>query len=274
MTSNAANANIVNMDAARARRRGGIDDGAEFKHAGAHLAAVRDASGMTLEDAADRTHIKAEHLDAIEELNLRALPARPYVIGFVRTYAEMLGLDPALIVERFKLDAEFTAPPVIEPEKFEAATTASDETADRQLSLLAVAAIIAFMIWCSWQILRPREVTEIGLAANTAPAIEIADPSLAPTSSDVTAAMILERIEPIYPLNCAANANTRETVTLVFDISTAGRIGNERVAASSNSCFDSAALNAVRRWRFEPMKVDGVTQTAFDQRLVLTFDRP
>ena len=48
--------------------------------------------------------IRKDHLEALEEDRLEDLPGKTYAIGFVRSYARHLGLDPAEYVERFKRD--------------------------------------------------------------------------------------------------------------------------------------------------------------------------
>ncbi len=48
--------------------------------------------------------IRRDHLEALEEDRLEALPGRAYAVGFVRSYAEYLGLDAAQCVERYKLE--------------------------------------------------------------------------------------------------------------------------------------------------------------------------
>ena len=71
---------------------------------GQALRAVREAKGLTLESVADVTRVRRVYLEAIEEMRLDALPSRPFAIGYIRAYADALGLDPALAVERFKSD--------------------------------------------------------------------------------------------------------------------------------------------------------------------------
>jgi len=46
--------------------------------------------------------IRRDHLEAIEDGRVDDLPGRTYAVGFVRSYAEYLGLDPAGYVDRFK----------------------------------------------------------------------------------------------------------------------------------------------------------------------------
>src|SRR5512132_3665661 len=47
------------------------------------------------------TKIRARYLKALEEEQFDALPAQTYVKGFLRTYADFLGLDGQLYVDEY-----------------------------------------------------------------------------------------------------------------------------------------------------------------------------
>jgi cytoskeleton protein RodZ len=72
---------------------------------GALLAAERKRRGQTLEQAADALRIRQPYLEAIEADRIDDLPGRAYALGFVRAYAEHLGLDGEEVVRRFKAGA-------------------------------------------------------------------------------------------------------------------------------------------------------------------------
>ena len=67
---------------------------------GAFLAAKRGERGLTLEQAATATHIRLEHLIALEADEPELLPAPVYARGYLRTYARYLGLDAESLVVR------------------------------------------------------------------------------------------------------------------------------------------------------------------------------
>jgi len=75
---------------------------------GAQLRAAREARGLTLEQVAAETRIPQRHLVAIESGDFAKLPGRTYAVGFTRTYAKMLGVDPddAAAMVRAELDAQ------------------------------------------------------------------------------------------------------------------------------------------------------------------------
>ena len=71
-------------------------------HVGFVLRDAREAVETDLHDVASSLRIRFVYLNAIEEGRFDDLPGTTYAIGFVRTYAEYLGLDSDRLVERFK----------------------------------------------------------------------------------------------------------------------------------------------------------------------------
>ncbi|MFQ5564364.1 MAG: TonB family protein [Parvularculaceae bacterium] len=269
MATKDGTAEILDMADERAKRRGPELVPGDFETAGAFLRALREAAGLDLDEVVNRTHIKHGHLDAIEASNAAGLPARPYAIGFVKAYAEFLGADAVIVIRRFKEDVGYAAPAPVETEKIEApaARTAGE---NHDLSLWAVAAVIAFIIWCAFQLTRPPESGPDGAAAHSgAAAIKPAADAL-----EVVEAQILNRVDPVYPRRCEAGARDIETVDVAFTITADGRTAGERAVRASNVCFEQAALNAIKRWRFQPRTVDGAPRPAYDQRYRFRFERP
>jgi cytoskeleton protein RodZ len=62
---------------------------------GERLRQAREAKGLALEDLANETRIPIRHLQHIELEEWDAMPAATYAIGFVRSYANAVGLDGA-----------------------------------------------------------------------------------------------------------------------------------------------------------------------------------
>lgn len=80
---------------------------------GAALARARAERGLSLEDVARTTRVRLEFLRAIEAMDARALPERPYALGFVRAYAAEVGLNAQDAADAFTVQtvsARRTAP--------------------------------------------------------------------------------------------------------------------------------------------------------------------
>ena len=73
---------------------------------GGLLRATREAFGFDLRNVAEVLRIRYPYLDAIEEDRFDELPGATYAVGFVRAYAQHLGLDGAEVVLRFRCETE------------------------------------------------------------------------------------------------------------------------------------------------------------------------
>ena len=71
---------------------------------GALLKASRLRIGEDLRDVSDDLCIRYLYLEAIEECRYEALPGDTYAVGFIRTYAEHLGLAGEEVVRRYRAE--------------------------------------------------------------------------------------------------------------------------------------------------------------------------
>ena len=80
--------------------------------------AARIAKGVELLDAARITRIKQSQLTAMEKDDFRSIPAPVYARGFIKQYAQYLGLDPAPLIAEFNARISGdrpAAPPSLRP---------------------------------------------------------------------------------------------------------------------------------------------------------------
>ncbi|MEL6230233.1 MAG: helix-turn-helix transcriptional regulator [Cyanobacteria bacterium J06627_3] len=75
------------------------NDCTQLATVGCHLKAIRTRQGLSLQQVAQRTHIQPNQLRAIETGNWAKLPEAIYVKGFLKRYAQALGLDGAAIAD-------------------------------------------------------------------------------------------------------------------------------------------------------------------------------
>jgi cytoskeletal protein RodZ len=76
---------------------------AETSSFGSLLKMRREARGISLDEASTRTRIRRSFLEALEEDRFADLPGETYVCGFLRNYAECLGLDPDETISSYQL---------------------------------------------------------------------------------------------------------------------------------------------------------------------------
>ena len=137
-------AEIVALGEARAQRDGVAP---MLDTAGAMLRAAREDAGLGVTEVADEINVKPERLAAIEAMDLEALPAAPYALGFVRAYAGFLGLPVEPLVARFREEAGWakpvTAPKIAAPKSL---------PREREVGLVGILMVLGFVVWAVWQI--------------------------------------------------------------------------------------------------------------------------
>ncbi len=85
----------------------------DFADFGRYLTQQRELRGMSREDVTRATKIPATVIEALETGHVERLPARVFVLNYVRAYAQVIGLSPDEAVLRFEeVDNTLqTAPP-------------------------------------------------------------------------------------------------------------------------------------------------------------------
>jgi cytoskeleton protein RodZ len=114
---------------------------------GSSLREARMRQGLALSDVEGATRIRSRYLDALEEERFDALPGPAYAKGFLRTYADFLGLDVQRFVDeynsRFAPAEEPVATPLVRVRRRRL-------TRDRWLLAVPVAAVLVGLI--VWQL--------------------------------------------------------------------------------------------------------------------------
>src|ERR687896_166976 len=117
---------------------------------GERLRQAREAKGISLDEVASQTRIPIRHLQHIEREEWDALPAITYCIGFVRSYANTIGLDGAEMGRelRDRLGGIRTRAPT--PEYYQPA----DPSRVPPRSLALIAAVIAVVLLIGYAVWR------------------------------------------------------------------------------------------------------------------------
>ena len=68
---------------------------------GLSLREARTRQGLDFPEMETRTKVRAKYLRLLEEEQFEQLPAHTYIKGFLRTYADCLGLDGQLYVDEY-----------------------------------------------------------------------------------------------------------------------------------------------------------------------------
>jgi cytoskeletal protein RodZ len=119
---------------------------------GQALKAMREARGMSLDQLSERTRVRASFLAALEAMRLDELPSRPFVVGYIRAYAQAVGADADAAAERFKAEE-----PVFD-EPLPAPVGVQDER-DPRLAAIIVGAVVIVAAIVAWNVVQ-RIMTE------------------------------------------------------------------------------------------------------------------
>ena len=65
---------------------------------GEKLRLARERNALTLDQVARETHVAKRFLKALEDEDFSVFPGETYAMGFLRNYAEYLGLDPEELI--------------------------------------------------------------------------------------------------------------------------------------------------------------------------------
>lgn len=135
-----------------------VHSGADIGEA---LRAIREFQGRSIEEVAESTRVRRAYLAAIEDMRLEVLPSRPFTIGYIRAYAEALGVDPEAAAYRFKADEPVLEEPLHEP-------VGVGYEKDPRLSALVAGGVIILVAIILWNVAQ-RAMSESAPPSPTAP---------------------------------------------------------------------------------------------------------
>lgn len=134
---------------------------------GTSLREARLRRHIDFTDAEHGTKIRSKYLRALEEERFELLPSHTYVKGFLRSYAEYLGLDGQLYVDEYNsryVTGDDDAP-VRAPRRVPAARARRSERRESRIVLLALGAIavVTALVIVAWRFGGPENAPVHGL---------------------------------------------------------------------------------------------------------------
>jgi len=152
---------------------------------GNSLREARMRQGLDFPELEQGTKIRGKYLRALEDEQFDVLPAQTYVKGFLRSYAEHLGLDGQLYVDEY--NSRFVVGEDDHPARPRRSSPPSRGVQVQSrvvlLTLLGIAAVTA-LVFVAWKRGEPQKVTPSGLGTQT-PAVTPKPATSAPTKQAV-----------------------------------------------------------------------------------------
>lgn len=181
-----------------------VDDNAEPRTLGQVLAAERERQGLSRAEVAQRLHMSAWQIEALESGDYARLPQGTFLRGFVRNYAKALGLDPEEVLTHLAQAApRGAAPGIVVPSQNIRFDPIGDRLANPYVKAGGLAVVLislgfAAMYW--WLFIRP-----------TPPAGMVRKPTADPVPQNIAAAPV-QPVEPTVPRPAPVEATKVEPV--------------------------------------------------------------
>lgn len=180
---------------------------------------ARETHGHNIMDIATHLNIGSTHLEAIEADDINSLPPKVYAVGFVRAYADVLGLDAEKMAYLFKV--QFYGKNQVEQEKEmvrpEGKTVTVQETILQKSlmipimiggGVIAVLILGVFLFVIAWMLTPSDKSGQIIVPEVPAAMVDDAPPS----EDNLDVAEIVEVETPIEPIDIIVRPDEGGTV--------------------------------------------------------------
>jgi len=120
---------------------------------GNSLREARERQGLAYPEIESATKIRAKYIRALEEENFTAIPGDAYIRGFLRTYADYLGLDPDVYVDEYASRFLTSWRDEVPPRPPRRRIRPRERSLERRSVVLVIAAIalVTVLVFVAWQ---------------------------------------------------------------------------------------------------------------------------
>ncbi|NJN40517.1 MAG: helix-turn-helix domain-containing protein, partial [Gammaproteobacteria bacterium] len=124
------------------------------------LAAARTERGMSVSEVAQRLKFSLRHIEALESDRYDVLPSGPFARGMVRTYARLLGVDAAPLLDALPKSGA-GGEPVMQPKDMSVPFPQGPQSGSRVYLLLSMVIVVAVaVVLAEWFIRSQRDVPQ------------------------------------------------------------------------------------------------------------------
>ena len=190
---------------------------------GEMLLSAREKKGIALEAISQDTKIPVATLKLLETDNFEALPAKVYATGFLKTYSQVLGLDPTQIINKYEVQTGQTHKS--RGDLWEIEEEVIEEKLDsphllRKFVIPAILVVVAIMIL--WRVFGGREegaeqppaLPEAAQQADAGNSVETVDPAAGRQQDQEPAGGTDDAVEELAVEQPAAPAPEPETASV------------------------------------------------------------
>lgn len=162
---------------------------------GARLLWERERAGLSQPDVAARLRLHPNQVRALEQETLAVLPEAAYVRGFVRSYARILDIDPAPLLQDLAAKLGATDGSVVDrmasPRDFSPVRAAAREQASRQVVMVGAIVLLVVLGALGWYVSkRPQPTAAPAPAPVVSTPAPVAPPPATPAAEPAPAASV------------------------------------------------------------------------------------
>ncbi len=144
---------------------------------GNSLRAARERQGLSYGEIEHATKIRSKYIRALEDEEFTILPSDAYIRGFLRSYADYLGLDGEIYVDEYASRFITSWRDDLPPPPRARRRRSGERTVERRVVLLALTgiAVLAALVVAAWRYGGPSKAPGLGASTprNTAPPPEL-----------------------------------------------------------------------------------------------------
>jgi hypothetical protein len=120
---------------------------------GNSLREARERQGLGYPEIESSTKIRAKYIRALEEEDFTAIPGDAYIRGFLRTYADYLGLDPDIYVDEYASRFLTSWRDEVPPRPARRHIPSREQSLGRRSVVLVLAgiALVATLVFVAWR---------------------------------------------------------------------------------------------------------------------------
>lgn len=120
---------------------------------GNSLREARERQGLGYPEIESATKIRAKYIRALEEEDFTAIPGDAYIRGFLRTYADYLGLDPDVYVDEYASRFLTSWRDEVPPRPPRRRIRPRERSLERRSVVLVIAAIalVTVLVFVAWR---------------------------------------------------------------------------------------------------------------------------
>jgi len=153
------------------------------------LRAARESQGLTAVQVAEKTRVRRAYLVSIEGMRFDELPSRPFALGYVRAYAQALGLNEVQVIERFRREVPDETGPLRPPSGLQ-------PQSDPRVRLIVLVSVVVFGAVLIWNIAQ-HALREPPVPAPTVPDLAMAASGLPMSEQHLLGQSVVSLGEPL-----------------------------------------------------------------------------